>query len=512
MECVVALAGSVECHPQERRIDMKNGIDNDEQSQSESISQRYKPWGSEDSIWKDFTHLVPYNLLVPRNKKDELEQRLRVIEREQILSLIKSPSLQKDLRIYFNSNEFDALKKKWSDLNDSDDEVVQQHALLDAQDLVVPQNTQRFIEKVNSCMSDLAGHSEERTDMIRLFTAKAAVRFAEEIGEDRERISRAWRIFVSMAKNNGYRFTLKYSVELEEKLEVLKRNFPNFSHVVDHFIRQIRVWALKQEGEHRIKPILLDGPKGTGKSAFARSLADVLDTYYEYVNLSSTSMGGVLTGTTSKWGNGSPGRIFSVLARSDTASPVILLDEIEKASTDTQFPVEGPLLAILEPQTSREFRDEYGNLEFDASRIIYIATSNDKSRLSDPVKSRFDAFSIGYPNSMQRKVIIGNMLKSTYQNTQFSAQALALLADQTGDLRELKSLLDDVVGLHVDMLLAQRAPRGASEPDQSNTGYEVRKINSSSQHQTQIIEESTVRACLQKLEHTDRKHFGFIEV
>lgn len=54
------------------------------------------------------------------------------------------------------------------------------------------------------------------------------------------------------------------------------------------------------------------------------------------------------------------------------------------------------LLALLEPQTSQEFHDEFGNLQFDASRIIYVATSNDTSLISDPVKSRFDTFEISY--------------------------------------------------------------------------------------------------------------------
>ena len=90
---------------------------------------------------------------------------------------------------------------------------------------------------------------------------------------------------------NGFRKIIKQSNELEERLKLLREQFPNFAHVVDHVIGQLRVWPLKQENKQRLKPLNLNGPKGTGKSAFAKALAEALNTRYDYVNISSSLHG-----------------------------------------------------------------------------------------------------------------------------------------------------------------------------------------------------------------------------
>lgn len=504
----------------------KDGTDRGARILSETVRSQLFRESDTDPIWNEYAYVGAANILVPRKRKDETLDKLRMLERDRFITQLSSPDFQQDLWDFVDSDEFEYLRNKWLNhsennhsraFQDQDDaeEVNVQKALSNVEDLKAPSDSKTFISHCNSCMSDSEEHGAQYEGMIRLFTAKSVTNFIEEIGEDSERVGRAWRMFIHMAKFNGFRKIIKQSIELEERLKLLRKQFPNFSHVVDHVIGQLRVWSLKQEDKQRLKPINLNGPKGTGKSTFAKALAEALNTRYDYVNIASTSMGGVLTGISNKWGNGQSGLIFSSLARSETASPLILLDELDKADRNSQFPVEGALLALLEPQTSQEFHDEFGNLQFDASRIIYVATSNDTSLISEPVKSRFDTFEISYPSRNQREVIISNMLRKTYMNIRFSPAAISLMASQDVDLRNLQSLLDKVVRQHVDTVLNQMVSSSAKVSDGIEGEYATQQANegvSSSLQGEQVIDELTVRICLQDLGYKTKAHFGFVEV
>lgn len=432
---------------------------------SETVGSRRTFHRDEDTVWDEFTYIEYGDILVPRKKQEELASKMRMLAKDKFLRQLSSPDYQQEVCDFYNSEEFDELKKKWRDHSEAnpyrafqdldDEEVVVLKALQKPEKLGAPSTTENFLEKIQLCMSDLRDYSMLYKGMKRVFTAKAAVEFAENIGDDSERIGRAWRMFVSMAKNNGYRRIIKPTSTIERQLERLRIDFPNFKHVVDHLLTQMRLWQLKHVSERRFKPILLNGPQGTGKTAFTRALAKVLNTRYAYVNIAATSMGGVLTGISNKWGNGQAGLIFSELARCESASPLILLDEIDKMTLHDMLPIEGPLLAMLEPQSSRELRDEYGAIEFDASRVIYVATCNDSSIVSAPLKSRFDTFNIKYPDRVQRCVIIRSMLTKAYRNTQMTQPALEFLARQDVDLRSLQTTLDKVVACHVDIVLNQ---------------------------------------------------------
>ena len=152
------------------------------------------------------------------------------------------------------------------------------------------------------------------------------------------------------------------------------------------------------------------------------------------------------------------------------------------------------MLAALEPQTARELRDEYGSIEFDASRVIYVATSNNLSSVSAPLRSRFDVFDISYPDRSQRLIIIRSMLAKAYRNVDLAPQALNFLARQESDLRSLQSILDRVVACHVDLTLAQMGlGRGATLRGK------------------QLIQELTVRIALEQMGAKVR-FFDHIEV
>ncbi|MDD0810392.1 AAA family ATPase [Curvibacter sp. RS43] len=188
------------------------------------------------------------------------------------------------------------------------------------------------------------------------------------------------------------------------RMAELYESLPNFTEVLDDVKRHV---ALSQDSRDglEVTPMLLLGPPGIGKTHFAKQLADLLGTGMSLVPMSSMTAGWLLSGASSQWKGARPGKVFEALVEGQYANPVIVVDEIDKASADAQYDPLGALYSLLEHDTAGTFVDEFAEVSIDASQVLWITTANDARGIPDPILNRMNVFEIEAPTPAQAREI-----------------------------------------------------------------------------------------------------------
>lgn len=183
---------------------------------------------------------------------------------------------------------------------------------------------------------------------------------------------------------------------------------PNFADALDDLRRHV---ALSQDSRDglEVTPMLLLGPPGIGKTHFARKLAELLGTGMNLVPMSSMTAGWLLSGASSQWKGAKPGKVFEALVEGQYANPVIVVDEIDKASADAQYDPLGALYGLLEHDTAQAFVDEFAEVSIDASQVIWVLTANDERSIPEPILNRMNVFEIEPPSFEAARQIARNL-------------------------------------------------------------------------------------------------------
>lgn len=190
----------------------------------------------------------------------------------------------------------------------------------------------------------------------------------------------------------------------------LQQRFPNFSPVI-HYWRSVALASQKLNAPFLPQPILLGGLPGLGKTIFAAESAKAMGMYFAEISMATMTASFVISGGSLQWGDGSPGFIAKSLADSPVGNPLLLIDEVDKASGEARYSPLGPFYPLLERHSASRFRDEALELEIDASNVVWVATANDASQIPDPILSRMKYFEIRAPEPEEMVAIIHNMYR-----------------------------------------------------------------------------------------------------
>jgi ATP-dependent Lon protease len=203
-------------------------------------------------------------------------------------------------------------------------------------------------------------------------------------------------VYEKMLRAGGQRFTVKPSAlpQMDELFEEL----PNFGEVLEDIRRQLALCVDSQD-PIELPPMLLVGAPGIGKTHFARRIARLLGTGFGFVPMSSLTAGWILSGASSQWKNAKPGKVFETFLHGEYANPLMVVDEIDKASAEGHYDPLGALYALLESSTATQFVDEFVEIPIDASGAVWFATANDGSRIPDPILDRMHVYAIDPPDA-----------------------------------------------------------------------------------------------------------------
>ena len=231
-------------------------------------------------------------------------------------------------------------------------------------------------------------------DLQPIYSVAEVERASEDGAAKRNDGLKSW--YERMRELGGSRYIIKPSTTAA--VDDLAEASPNFAYVIDDLRKSL---ALAISGNEAVQflPMLLLGEPGLGKTHFAKRLAQALGTGYEFVSMNSLTAGWVLTGASSQWNHARPGRVAQTLVEGEYANPVIVLDEIDKAGGDHRYDPMGALYALLERETASHFKDEFIDVDMDASHILWIATANDESAIPDPILNRMNVYAIERPDA-----------------------------------------------------------------------------------------------------------------
>lgn len=206
----------------------------------------------------------------------------------------------------------------------------------------------------------------------------------------------------------GTRFVVKPS--RSDTVDSLFERCPNFDEVIED-VRKSLALAVSGNEPVSFTPILLLGEPGIGKTHFARALADRLGTGFHFVSMSSLTAGWVLSGASAQWNHSKPGKVAQALVGGEMANPLIVLDEVDKAGGDARYDPMGALYELFEHDTARRFRDEYVDVDIDASHILWVTTANDERNIPEPILNRMNVYTIPRPNADESYAIASRLYR-----------------------------------------------------------------------------------------------------
>lgn len=333
------------------------------------------------------------------------------------------------------------------------------------------------------------GEDNTQTDAEQFEAQLEELEANDEVKEKIQKEIDRFRSSANMASENGvirgYVETLlsmpwdkrdEEKVSLKQAEKILEEDHYGLEKVKERILEYLSVRLLTGKGE---SPILcLVGPPGTGKSSIAKSVARALDKKYVRISLGGVRDEAEIRGHRKTYVGAMPGRIASALKNAGVKNPVMLLDEVDKASNDYKGDVFSALLEVLDSEQNSKFRDNYIELPVDLSEVLFIATANTLSTIPRPLLDRMEVIEvnsytenekmhIAKEHLIPKQIKIHGLKKSQISITDKALEKIIVHYTQEAGVRNLERRIGDI---------CRKSAREIVEEDKKNVKVGVKTL------------------------------------
>lgn len=320
------------------------------------------------------------------NLKKEIEKRVK-------------KNMEKAQRDYFLREELKIIHEELGDADEIQEEIdkyLNKLSVLDA-----PENVRRVIEKEVLRLKKIPVTSPDANVVRNYIEYMISIPWSKKTTEDRNLINAQ---------------------------KILDKDHYGLKKVKERITEYLAARMNTEETNSTI--LCLVGPPGVGKTSIAKSIAKALNRKYVRMSLGGVKDEAEIRGHRKTYVSAMPGRIINAMKQAGTVNPLMLLDEVDKLGSSYQGDPAAALLEVLDSEQNNTFRDNYIEVEYDLSKVLFICTANDASKIPAPLKDRMELIEVsGYTEQEKKQIALRHLLPKQLKENGLKRSQLKITED-----------------------------------------------------------------------------------